>query len=201
MIFFYRWLNKYTIHWQSMIIHELWNLIIFLIFKTSLVLTPPYVITRIAYENRYVTHPLPIFNSNSYLFYRVKIVPIYAHESYKPITLIKRRIEYLTRTLLAQFSKIIMFFQFLLEKVSRRFDNDLIHEIEYSWSVNIDKTAYSSSLLRVIIAYIHLPFFKIFSHFVAFWANFQIFSPFFEESHPCSYFLQQTLQRETCNYH
>ena len=33
-----------------------------------------------------------------------------------------------------------MFFKFLLEKVSRRFENDYIHEIEYSWSVNIVKT-------------------------------------------------------------
>ena len=87
-------------------------------------------LSRIAYENRYVTHPLPIFNS--YLFNRIKIVPIYAHESSKPISLIKRRIEYLTKALYARFSKIIMFFKFLLEKVSRRFENDYIHEIEYS---------------------------------------------------------------------
>ena len=99
---------------------------------------PTTSLPRIAYENRYVTHPLPIFNS--YLFNRIKIVPIYAHESSKPISLIKRRIEYLTKALLAQFSEIIMFFQFLLENVSRRFENDFIHEIEYSWSVNIDKT-------------------------------------------------------------
>ena len=98
----------------------------------------PTSLSRIAYENRYVTHPLPIFNS--YLFNRIKIVPIYAHESSKPISLIKRRFEYLTKALLARFSKIIMFFKFLLEKVSRRFENDYIHEIEYSWSVNIDKT-------------------------------------------------------------
>ena len=140
MIFFHRWLNKYAIHWQLMTIHELWNSIIFLNFKTSLVITtlPPTSLSRIAYENRYVTHLLPIFNS--YLFNRIKIVPIYAHESSKPISLIKRRFEYLTKALLARFSKIIMFFKFLLEKVSRRFENDYIHEIEYSWSVNIDKT-------------------------------------------------------------
>ena len=122
-----------------MSIHELLNSIIFLNFKASVVIAP-YPTTslpRIAYENRYVTHPLPIFNS--YLFNRIKIVPIYAHESSKPISLIKRRIEYLTKALLAQFSEIIMFFQFLLENVSRRFENDFIHEIEYSWSVNIDK--------------------------------------------------------------
>ena len=41
MIFFHQWLNKYTIHWQLMTIHELWNLIIFLNFKTSLVIAPP----------------------------------------------------------------------------------------------------------------------------------------------------------------
>ena len=62
----------------------------------------PYPLTslsRIAYKNRYVTHPLLIFNP--YLFNRIKIVPIYAHESSKPISLIKRRIEYLTNALLA----------------------------------------------------------------------------------------------------
>ena len=78
----------------------------------------------------YVTHPLPIFNS--FLFKRIKIIPVYAHESSKPTSLIKRRIEYLTKALLTRFSKIIMFFKFLLEKVSRRFENDCIHEIEYS---------------------------------------------------------------------
>ena len=122
-----------------MTIYELLIWLIFLNFKTSFVITqPPTSLSRIAYENRYVTHPLPIFNS--YLFNRIKIVPIYAHESSKPISLIKRRIEYLTKALYARFSKIIMFFKFLLEKVSRRFENDYIHEIEYSWSVNIDKT-------------------------------------------------------------
>ena len=33
-----------------------------------------------------------------------------------------------------------MFFKFPLKKVSRRFENDFIHEIEYSRLVNIDKT-------------------------------------------------------------
>ena len=123
-----------------MSIRELWNLIIFLNFKASVVTTPypKTSLPRIAYENRYVTHPLPIFNS--YLFNRIKIVPIYAHESSKPISLIKRRIEYLTKALLAWFSKVIMFFKFPLEKVSRRFENDFIHKFEYSWLVNIDKT-------------------------------------------------------------
>ena len=92
----------------------------------------------LAYKNRYVIHPWPIFNS--FLFNRINIVPIYAYESSKPISLIKRRTEYLTKALLARFSKIIMFFKFLLEKVSRRFENDYIHETEYSWSVNIVKT-------------------------------------------------------------
>ena len=40
---------------------------------------------------------LPIFNS--YLFNRIKIVPAYAHVSSKPLFLIKRRIEYLTKAL------------------------------------------------------------------------------------------------------
>ena len=60
-------------------------------------------LSRIAYENRYVTHPLPIFNS--YLFNRMKIVPIYAHESSKSISLIKRRIEYLTKDFLLDFQR------------------------------------------------------------------------------------------------
>ena len=37
---------------------------------------------------------------------------------------------------------------------------------------------YSSSLLHVIITGNHLPFFKIFSNFVYFCSNFQIFCPF-----------------------
>ena len=61
-------------------------------------------LSRIAYENRYVTHPLPIFNS--YLFNRMKIVPIYAHESSKSISLIKRRIEYLTKDFLLDFQRL-----------------------------------------------------------------------------------------------
>ena len=125
-----------------MSIRELWNSIIFLNFKASVVTTPypKTSLPRIAYENRYVTHPLPIFNS--YLFNRIKIVPIYAHESSKPTSFIKRRIEYSTKALLSiEYCSIFkMFFKFLLEKVSRRFGNDYIHEIEYSWSVNIDKT-------------------------------------------------------------
>ena len=139
MIFFHRWLNKYTIYWQFMRIYELLIWLIFLNFKTSFVITqPPTSLSRIAYENRYVTYPLPIFNSH--LFNRIKIVSIYVHESSKPISLIKRRIDYLFKALLARFSKIIMFFKFLLGKVSRQFENDFIHGIEYSWSVNIDKT-------------------------------------------------------------
>ena len=61
----------------------------------------------------------------------MKIVPIFAHESSKLISLIKRRIEYLTKALLARFSKIIMFFKFPLEKVSQRFENDYIHDIGF----------------------------------------------------------------------
>ena len=38
--------------------------------------------------------------------------------------------------------------------------------------------AYSNSLLRAIVARNHLPFFKIFSNFVHFCPNFQIFNPF-----------------------
>ena len=109
MIFFHRWLTKYTFYWQFMTIYELWNSIIFLNFKASLVVTSsphsPTLVSRIVYENRYVTHPLPIFIS--YLFNRIKIVPINARESSKPISLIKRRIEYLTKALLPRFSKII----------------------------------------------------------------------------------------------
>ena len=100
--------------------------------------TPQTSLSRIAYKNRYVTHLLPIFNSN--LVNGIKIVPTYDHESSKPISLIKRRIDFLTKAFLARFSKIIMFFTFLSERVSRSFENDFIHEIEFSWSVNIDKT-------------------------------------------------------------
>ena len=64
--------------------------------------------------------------------------------------------------------------------------------------------AFSSSLLRAIIAHNHLLFFKIFSNFVYFCPNFQIFCPFLpfleiflllfcpfsEKSHACPYFLE-----------
>ena len=40
MMFFYRWLNQYTIYWQLTTIYELWNSIIVLNFKTSLVIAP-----------------------------------------------------------------------------------------------------------------------------------------------------------------
>ena len=43
MIFFHPWLNKCTTHCQFMIIHELWNSIIFRNFKTSLVIAHPAV--------------------------------------------------------------------------------------------------------------------------------------------------------------
>ena len=52
---------------------------------------------------------------------------------------------------------------------------------------------YSSSLLGAIIARNHLPFFKIFSNFIYFSTNFQVFCPFSEKSHACSYFLEQAL--------
>ena len=123
-----------------MTIYEPWNSVIFMNFKMSFVITPLHhrrmSLSRIVYENRHVTHPLPIFNS--FLFNRIKIVPSYAHESSKPISLIKRRIGYLTKALFARFSKIIMFFKFLSEEVSWRFENDFIHETEYSWSVNTE---------------------------------------------------------------
>ena len=131
--------NSLAVHRNS------WTLNV--VIKTSLVITltpstpsphTPTSLSRIVYENRYKTHPLSIFNS--YLFNRTKIVPIYAHESSKPTSFIKRRIEYSTKALLARFSKIIMLFKFLFEKVSLRFENYYIHEIEHSWSVNTNKT-------------------------------------------------------------
>ena len=70
---------------------------------------PPMSLSRIAFKNRYVTLSLPILNS--YLFNRIKIVPIYAHESSKTISFVKRRIEYLTKAHFARFSKTIMFFK------------------------------------------------------------------------------------------
>ena len=45
------------------------------------------------------------------------------------------------------------------------------------WNPDITR-AYSSSLLHAIIACNHLPFLKIFSNFVHFCPNFEIFSPF-----------------------
>ena len=50
---------------------------------------------------------LPIFNF--YSFNRIKIVPVYTHVSSKPLSLIKGRIEYLTKALLARFSKVNVF--------------------------------------------------------------------------------------------
>ena len=58
-------------------------------------LPPPTSLSCIAYENRHVTHSLPVFNS--YLFNRIKIVLVYTYESSKSISLFKRRIEYLTK--------------------------------------------------------------------------------------------------------
>ena len=47
----------------------------------------------------------------------------------------KRRIEYLTKSLLRRFSKIMLsFLKFLLEKVSLQFENGYIHESECTWS-------------------------------------------------------------------
>ena len=43
---------------------------------------------------------------------------------------------------------------------------------------------YSSSLLHVIIVCNHLPFLKIYSGFLHFCPNFQIFCPFSEKLHP-----------------
>ena len=101
--------NSLAVHRNS------WTLNV--VIKTSLVITltpstpsphTPTSLSRIVYENRYKTHPLSIFNS--YLFNRTKIVPIYAHESSKPTSFIKRRIEYSTKALLARFSKCFLSF-------------------------------------------------------------------------------------------
>ena len=60
--------------------------------------------------------------------------------------------------------------------------------------------AFSSSLLRAIIAHNHLPFFKIFSNLEHFCPNFQIFCPFLTsfcpfsgKSHAWPYSLEYTL--------
>ena len=45
--------------------------------------------------------------------------------------------------------------------------------------------AYSSGLLHVVITYHQLPFFKMFSNFVRFCPNFQIFFPF--STFPCPF--------------
>ena len=59
---------------------------------------------------------------------------------------------------------------------------------------------YSSCFMHGIVACMRLPFFKIFSNFVHFCPNFQIFWPFLpifclfsEKSHGCSYCLEQAL--------
>ena len=61
-----------------------------------------------------------------------------------------------------------------------------------TFGLNMERVSrvYSSSLLGAIIARNHLPFFKIFSDFIYFSTNFQIFCPFSEKSHACSYFLE-----------
>ena len=122
---------------------------------------------------------LPIFNS----YNRIKIVLIYAHVLSKPTSLIKRRIEYLTKALLAQFVTINV------SKFSRRFENDYIHEIEYCWSVNISKTGPILAVYCVWLSHATTCHFSIFSNFVHFCAKFQIFCPFYENSQPYSHFL------------
>ena len=147
MIFFHRWFNNCTIHWQFITTYELWNSIILLNFKASLVIDPaptpspqpPTVApptSKIDMLPPLTNFQLLFIQQNQNRFY---LCP-WTHESSKPISLIKRRIEYVTKALFALFSKIIIFFQFLLENVSPRFENDYIHEIEYSWSVNADIT-------------------------------------------------------------
>ena len=153
MIFFHRWFNKCTIHWQFITTYELWNSIIFLNFKASLVIAlapplspppPPSPTQRHYPALRTKIDMWPPLTNFQFLFIqqnqdRFYLCP-WTHELSKSISLIKKRIEYLTKALFALFSKIIMFFQFLLEKVSLRFENDYIQEIEYSWLVNIDIT-------------------------------------------------------------
>ena len=80
--------------------------------------------------------------------------------------------------------------------------------LSYSRATNIcwmennpdGKRAFSSSLLRAIVARNHLSFFKIFSNLVHFCLNFQIFCPFLTffclssgKSHACPYFLEEAL--------
>ena len=77
--------------------------------------------------------------------------------------------------------------------------------LSYSRATNIcwmennpdGKRAFSSSLLRAIVARSHLPFFKIFSNLVHFCPSFQMFCPFltffclfFGKLHACPYFLE-----------
>ena len=155
-----------------MTIYELWNSIIFLKFKTSLVITSP----SLTHQRHY--HALR--TEIDIWLTPFKIVPIYAHESSKPISLIKRRIEYLTKALLPRFSKIII----IIFQVSVKKSFTAIWEWLHSWnwvfliSKYWQDRPYSSSLLRVIVACNHLPFFKSFSSFVHFCANFQILCPF-----------------------
>ena len=82
------------------------------LFSAYNTLTTKPIVKKFCLKNKCHFFPnkkfrLPIFNS--YLFNRIKIVSIYAHVSSKPISLIERRIEYLTKALLARFSKINVF--------------------------------------------------------------------------------------------
>ena len=74
--------------------------------------------------------------------------------------------------------------------------------------------AYSQSLLHAIIMCNYLPFFKIFSHFVHFCPNYQIFCPFLpfliffalflsfsEKLHTCPYFLEWALSSVCFPFH
>ena len=65
----------------------------------------------------------------------------------------------------------------------------LYEQIEKNYC--IASTAYSSCFMHVIVASMRLPFFKIFSNFVHFCRNFQIFCPFLpfsEKPCPCRTF-------------
>ena len=151
MIFFDWSLTKYRIISELMKIYVLWNLIIFLNVKTWLVITPPPAPPPTYPQRHY--HALRT-KVDMVDMWRIKIAPIYDNESSKPIYLIKNRIKYLTKPLLAWYPKIIVFFKFLLENVSRRFENDYNMKLISKYLQN---KVYSSSLLRVIIAYNHLP--------------------------------------------
>ena len=94
-------------------------------------LTTTPIVKKLCHKNNCYFFPtkkihLPIFNS--YLLNRIRILLIYAHVLPKPIPLIKKRIEYLTKALLIPF-----YWQFLTKNSGFCLINTLVRKF-YSLS-------------------------------------------------------------------